>query len=394
MNIKNARIIGIITVLSYVANYFLRNMLGVLTPSILNSTSYTKEYIALLSSTYMVSYAVGHLINGMLGDVFKPRFMVLIGLLVAGISTILFPLTEQRILQIICFLVLGYCLSMLRGPLMKIITENTKPDHARIICVFFSFSSFAGPLIASFIAMLFKWKTAFVVAGVLTVMVGIGAYTALHFMEKRDLISVKRIQQVTLSEMLAVFKIDRIWFYFAISCLSEVSGTPMTFWMPTFFNEYLSLDENTSNLIFSFIFFVSAIIPFIALTVYKLSKERDTLIIKTAFLIAAIAFLFMLIVPKGVFTMILLLIARIMNSLVSAILWSVYVPGLGKTGRVSSVNGIMDFMGYVTASIATSVFAFIITTFGWRGLIISWGVFALVGVIVSGHSSNTSYSEA
>ena len=34
MNDKNARIIGFITVLSYVANYFLRNMLSVLTPSI------------------------------------------------------------------------------------------------------------------------------------------------------------------------------------------------------------------------------------------------------------------------------------------------------------------------------------------------------------------------
>ena len=56
---RSAKVIGVITVLSYVANYFLRNMLGVLTPAILKATDYTKEYIALLSSAYMTSYAVG-----------------------------------------------------------------------------------------------------------------------------------------------------------------------------------------------------------------------------------------------------------------------------------------------------------------------------------------------
>ena len=67
MSKKNATIIGIIAVMSYIANYFLRNMLGVLTPSMMNEASYTKEYIAILSSSYMVSYAVGQLLwNGIL----------------------------------------------------------------------------------------------------------------------------------------------------------------------------------------------------------------------------------------------------------------------------------------------------------------------------------------
>ena len=383
MNSKNARIIGIITVLSYVANYFLRNILGVLTPAILNDTSYTKEYIALLSSVYMIAYAAGQLLNGVLGDVFKPKMMVLIGLLVAGVSTILFPIVQYSALQIACFIVLGYCLSMLRGPLMKIITENTKPDHARIICVFFSFSSFAGPLIASLIAMIFRWKQAFIAAGILTVFVGIFAYISLSVMENKGFLAVKRIEKITVSELLGVFKIEKISFYLIIASLQEAWGTSMIFWTPTFLNEYIALDENMSNFVFSFMSLVSAIIPFVALAVYKLSKERDILILKGAFIISLIAVAGMIVVPKGIFTMILLLVSRIMNSFVSAILWSIYIPGLGKTGRVSSINGIMDCLGYISAGIITSVCAYIMNAFGWNGIIALWAILSLMGAMAA-----------
>ena len=383
MNTKNAAVIGIITVMSYVANYFLRNMLGVLTPSILKATSYTKEYLALLSSTYMIAYAAGQLLNGVLGDVFKPKMMVLIGLSAAGAVTVLFPFVGSSILQIGCFLILGYSLSMLRGPLMKIISENTKPDFARIICIFFSFSSFAGPLIASLIAMLFNWKAAFVAAGVLTAAVGVGAYLSISFLERKNIITFSSIEEVTLSGLLGVFKIERISFYLIIACLVEIAATSISFWIPTFLNEYIHFDENKSNLVFSFISLVRAIIPFVALAVFKLMGERDVLIMKLAYCISFAAFAFMLVVPAGAVSVAFLLLALVMNSLVSALLWSIYIPGLGKTGRVSSINGILDCTGYVAASAATTFFAYVVSAFGWTGLIISWSIIPIAGIIAS-----------
>ena len=205
MNKKKALIIGLITVTAYIANYFLRNMLGVLTPYIIKSTSCTKEYLAMLSSVYMIAYAAGQLLNGVLGDIFKPKAMVLAGLLAAGASSALFPFAPHGLMQIICFLILGYALSMMRGPLMKIISENTKPDYARVICVFFSFAGFAGPLIASLIAMIFNWNAAFLFAGTVSAAIGICAYAAISVLEKKGMITFKKMKEITFSEMLAVF---------------------------------------------------------------------------------------------------------------------------------------------------------------------------------------------
>ena len=383
MNRKNAKIIGIITVTSYVANYFLRNMLGVLTPAMLKTTSYTKEYIALLSSSYMITYAAGQLLNGILGDILKPGKMVLTGLLAAGTVMIAFPFIGKGVLQVTCFFILGYSLSMLRGPLMKVITENTVPDHARIICVFFSFSSFAGPLIASILAMIFHWRTAFVSAGIITILVGTGAYSALSYLENKEIVSCRRLSHVTFSSLLEVFKIEGIWFYLIIVSLAEVFGTTLEFWMPTMLNEYILLDESTSNFIFSVIAFITAIVPFAALAIYKLFHEKDVQLIRVAFLVVTVSFAGMMVIPVGIVKVVLLLTIRVMNGFISALLWSIYIPGLGKTGRVSSINGIMDCTGYLAASVATTVFAYAVTNLGWNGSIMVWVLISAMGIVAT-----------
>lgn len=377
----NAGIIGGIAVLSYIANYFLRNMLGVLTPYIVKATTYTTDYLALLSSFYMISYAAGQLFNGFLGDCVKPKNMVLIGLVSAGVASVAFPVTNYAALQILCFIIIGYGLSMVRGPLMKIISENMKAAYARVACVFFSFSSFAGPLIAGLIAMLFKWEAAFAAAGILTVLIAVFAYISLTVLEKKKIISFNKSVKISIKEMLGVFRIDGFAFYLIIACLVEIAATSISFWIPTFLNEYAMFDANEANMVFSFISLARAIIPFIALGVYKFFGERDTLIMKCSYIIAIIAFALSAFVPAGMATVVFLLLALMMNSLVSALLWSIYIPSLGKTGRVSSANGVLDCTGYIAASMATTIFAKTVGLFGWKGLIFAWGAIPIIGLV-------------
>lgn len=379
----NAGIVGVITIVSYIANYFLRNMLGVLTPFILKTTNYTKEYLALLSSLYMVSYAVGQLFNGVLGDFTKPKNMVLIGLIAAGAVSLAFPFMPYAVLRAFCFIVLGYGLSMVRGPLMKIISENMKPGQARLTCVFFSFASFAGPLVASLISMIFNWRAAFVAAGVLTIVTAISAFVALTILEKRELISFKQMKHFGIAEMFGVFKIEGFAVYVIIACLVEIAATSISFWIPTFLNEYLLFDEKKANMVFSGISLVRAAVPFVTLWLYGICGENDVLIMKAAYTISVIAFAAAFIVTPGIQTVVLLLVALAMNSMVSALLWSIYIPSLGKTGRVSGINGILDCSGYVAASAATSLFAWVVAKFSWRGLIVAWGIIPMLGLVTA-----------
>lgn len=90
--VKTALQIGGISITTYLVSYLLRNILSLLTPQMLETASYTKKTIALMSSVYFIVYASGQLVNGIIGDIVKPRIMVFTGLIISGLPLLVFPL--------------------------------------------------------------------------------------------------------------------------------------------------------------------------------------------------------------------------------------------------------------------------------------------------------------
>ena len=129
--------IGSICIITYLASYVTRNILSVSTPDMLKDEFFTKEYTGMLSSVCFIFYAIGQLVNGFLGERIHPKMMISIGLLITSISTLTVPAVASRPIHFICFTLIGFALSMLRGPMMKVISENTEQEYARIICSIF-----------------------------------------------------------------------------------------------------------------------------------------------------------------------------------------------------------------------------------------------------------------
>jgi OPA family glycerol-3-phosphate transporter-like MFS transporter len=380
---KKALSVGAVCISTYLVNYYLRNILSVMTPQMLETGLFDKDYVGLLSSRYMLLYALGQLINGFLGDRMSPKKMVLIGILSAGVACSVFPLMPVQPLQMLCFAVFGFALSMVRGPLMKIIAENTKPNHARTICVFFSFASFAGPLIASVFAMLNNWTWAFAAAGATALVVAVIMYTVLTAMEKKGLLTYKTTKGQGLRSLLDVFKIEKFVFYMVIACLVEIGAASISFWIPTYLTENLGFDNNTANLIFSGISTARSLMPFAALIIFRSINEKDVPMMRTAFAASAIMFCGMLFTDNVVLSLVLLVAALLAMSCSSALLWSIYIPGLGKTGKVSSVNGVLDCTGYAAAAAANILFAKVMTAYGWNAVFMLWASIGIIGVIAT-----------
>ncbi len=377
---RKATIIGTTCIFTFVVNYYLRHILSVLTPTLLSTGEFTVAHIANLSSTYMLLYAAGQLINGFLGDIFSPKNMVSIGLLVSGGAMAVFPFVDIALLQILCFACFGFGLAMLRGPLMKIISENTKPNHARLICVFFSFASFAGPLVASVFALIKGWKLAFICAGVVAVAISAVAYAVLSFMESKGIISYMKAEARGLSTVFAVFKIPNIVFYIVVACLVEIAAASISQWLTTFLTVPLGFSAETSNALYSGISICRSFMPFVALAIFRAIKERDIPMMRVTFSIAAVAFAALIFSPNRWVSIAFLLVALMAMSCTSALLWSIYIPGLGKTGRVSSVNGVIDCIGYIAAALANLLFANVMSNIGWNTVYILWASMGVIGL--------------
>lgn len=82
---NKAIIIGVVCIATYLTNYYMRHILSVLTPRLLETGKFTVEHIGLLSSVYMFFYAAGQLVNGFIGDYISPRKLSSAGVFISGV---------------------------------------------------------------------------------------------------------------------------------------------------------------------------------------------------------------------------------------------------------------------------------------------------------------------
>ena len=372
--------IGAVCIFSYLACYYLRNLLGVTRPEMLEDSMFNKEYIGLLSSVYFLIYAAGQLLNGILGDIFSPKKMVIYGLGISGLITMIFPLITMKWLQVVCFGLMGFGLSMLRGPLVKTFSENTIPKYARIIAVFFSYASFTGSLIASLLSIIFDWKWTFIVAGFCSLLIAATTYITFTSMEQKGMITYSSAKSRGFKGLFGVFKIEKFIFYMIIGAIVEIAGASISFWIPTYLTERMNYGSETAALIYSGISFIRSFTPFIALAIFRGMKENDVKLTRISFVVATSAFILLIFIKNPYLNIVVLLLALMAVGCSGALLWSIYIPGLGRTGMVSSVNGILDCSGYIAAAAANLLFANIIDRISWNGVIAMWAAIAFVGV--------------
>ena len=171
-------------------------------------------------------------------------------------------------------------------------------------------------------------------------------------------------------------------FYMIVGGVVEIAASAIGFWIPTYLSEALELNSVTTNTLFSVISLTSALAPFISLFIFKLTHEKDIAMMRVGFLAAIVSFLCMIFVPWIWAKVVFLLIAKLSLSCCSAVLWSIYIPGMGSTGKVSSINGVINCTGYLSASIANAVFAKLLGL-SWTGVILVWCGIAAVGFVAA-----------
>lgn len=382
--IHKAAQIGVACVSSYMVSYYMRNVLSVSSPEMLGTGMFTKEFLGVLSSVYMLFYAIGQLINGVIGDIVKPKIMIVGGMISCGLASIFFSLIDQPTIQIAFFALLGFALSMLRGPLVKTISENTQPNHSRIICTFFSCASFTGPLIASLISIFFDWHKTFFIAGTIAFIVGILVYIVFTSFEKKGFITYALSRKTNgVKNIFAVFKLKHFMFYLFVGAVAEISAASISFWIPTYFTEQLCITENLAKGIFSMMSFVKGVTPFITLFMFHIFKEQDIKLARFAFVLATVFFIGMRFIHMPILNILCLLLAQMAIGSASSLLWSIYIPSQRESGMVSTINGVLDFSGYLFASLANILFANSMDHLGWNGIIVLWLCMPAIGFVVS-----------
>ncbi len=383
---KKALYIGLMCSFSYLAVYVARNILSAVTPQMTTGGFFTKEEIGTLSSVYFITYAVGQLINGAVGDKIKAKYMISMGLTFAALCNFVFPLlSASHTSAVIAYGASGFFLSMIYGPMTKIIAENAEPIYATRCALGFTFASFFGSPSAGLLASFMVWQSVFQFASGMLVFMAIVCFVAFTAFERRGLIKYHQFDRPRDENRLeGVRELIRhkIIRYTFISILTGVIRTTVVFWMPTYFNEYLGYSDTDSALIFTVTTFIISFSAFVSVFTYERLRRNMELTMILFFILSTVFFITLFFVRDPLLNIILLVLAVMSSNCSDSMLWSRYCPSLRDTGMVSSATGFIDFASYMAASVSTTLFANSVSTIGWGNLILVWAGIVGVAIIV------------
>ncbi len=382
---KKAICIGSMCSIAYLAVYIARNILGTVSPQMIEDGVFLTEQIGTLSSIYFVSYACGQLINGSIGDKIKAKYMISFGLALAGVSNLVFSLGAGSSVWFAyaAYAMTGFFLSMIYGPMTKVVAENTEPIYATRCSLGYTFASFLGSPMAGVLAAFLAWNGVFAVSSAALLFMSVVCFTVFNLFEKKGIIRYGEYKKPEGKGSVRVLLEHRIVKFTLISVITGVVRTTVVFWLPTYISQHLGFATETAAMIFSVATFIISFNSFIAVFIYeRLGRNMDKMIL-IAFSTSAVSFGALYLFSHPAVNIVIMVLAIMSSNWAASMLWSRYCPSLRDTGMVSGATGFLDFMSYMAAAASSSIFATAVESIGWGNLILVWLGLMIAGVVIA-----------
>lgn len=378
--------------LVYFASYITRLNFGAVLVEFLQAEGVMKSAAAPITTALFITYGAGQLLSGYLGDRISPRLLIFGGLIVASVCNIIMPFVSPAIpIMTVVWGINGIAQAMMWPPLVKICSNAlSEEDYTRLMPLIgtsCAAATIAVYLVSPLIIRLADWKAVFTIAAAVAI-----AASVIWVILTGPLLKNVSFAPVVREKKKVLHKpVERrpAWKLLPLILGSVavlgVLRDGITTWMPTFMSETFKLESTVSILI-------SVILPlshmFIDLFLYRILvlMKRDLFAaIGLSFGITA-GFLLLLSI-SGLNSMLLstvfITVARGGLHAVNA-LQTYYLPeALGNKENISFFAGLVNSATYVGSAMSTYLFAVISEIHGWNTTIISWLIFAAVGLLLT-----------
>jgi OPA family glycerol-3-phosphate transporter-like MFS transporter len=387
---QNFRLVYGLCLFIYTGAYFGRVNFSIALPYLQDALDYSKGRLGIVASGFFVAYAVGQLINGILGDRFHPRLFMGIGLLIAGISNIILGMVSTLPIMVILWALNGYFQSMLWGPLVRLVTDLVPPNSLQKLMLPLA----ATPVLGYFLAYtllgrliaLADWRATFVIPGVFLVVMAIFWYWGLKGYTTKPSSTPAQNESRNVPQNLPTFILSKRLWVFVLLCVPEGAVKEgLNLWGITLFAESQSMTMEK-------VLFIMSIMPIANLLAIGLSAginkkfcyiEKHTLIF---FAVVAIIFAAMLYISmnSGVHLMSIAFCGMLASSFAINNLLTAFVPlNFRQEGRISTVAGMMDCSVYLGAAISGPVTGFVADHSGWTGVSICWIFLSVLTLVIT-----------
>lgn len=362
---------------------------------IINKEGITKSLASMAITGSAVTYGIGQIVSGYMGDRLSPRKIIACGLLGAAVMNILLPLCKSAVSMTVIWSINGFAQAMLWPPLVRIMTEAFDDDTYKRACVRVSWGSayatIAVYLLAPLVIHAFGWKLVFVFASV------IGAFMCvLWFFGSRVLLGkIKETSAVTEKQLVGAeenkkepFTKPVLMILGVIMLTIVLQGSlrdGIAAWMPTYISDVFGLGSEVSIL-------TGVILPIFSIVCFQLASILNRKFIRNELLCNGVMF------AAGFAAAITLTFSSAGNVVLSVIMFAILTglmhginliqtcmipPHFVKYGKVSLISGSLNASTYIGSALSTYITAIIAEKSGWNVTTIIWAATALAGCLIS-----------
>lgn len=390
---KTIRILSYLCALVYFTSYVTRINYAAVVSEIVRAEGLPKNMVSLAVTGLFITYGVGQLISGYLGDHVRPRYLMCAGLLLASAMNLLLPLNPDPYYMLVVWCINGFGQALMWPPIVKLLTSYlSDTDYVRATVVV-SWGSSLGTIVIYLIAPLFiafsHWKTFFFfcaalgLLGAIVVMFGIGAIEKKIGMASVTSKAKEETEKAEYTMSITPF-IPVLTFMFIAIALQGSLRDGVTTWMPSYIGETFALGTAISIL-------TGVILPIFGIVCFSLSRvlynkfvPNEPRLAGYLFIVAALAS-GVLALFSGASPVLSVVCTMLITGCMHGINWLLVcvVPGRFKEiGHISTISGVLNFATYIGSALSTYGFAALSQRFGWKGTILVWFIVSAAGMLV------------
>ena len=387
------KMIVLLCTVAYFVSYFSRKTFSVMMVEMTtNAQVIDRDIASLVAGALFVTYGVGQLVSGYLGDRISPKYLMFAGICVSALCNLLVPLVNQYVM-IAVWAVNGFAQALLWPPIVRILAENLSREKYvtanLIVTVGAHVSTILLYLYAPICIKFMSWKAVYFSSAIVSFAVGIVFIISMCIVLK-DREQDKK-ERTTLKEKVGlghIFSSSGVLPIFIAIIAMGFMRDGIESWLPTLYCEAFNKSSEESILLSVFIPIFSIVSLFIVRIIHKhklFNNEASGAGILFSLSSILCIFVTMLIsldhMVARIICLILLAFASACMHSVNFLLISCLPGRFAHTGRSATIGGACNACTYVGAAGSMYGIEMVSRHFGWQATTGVWIGVCLLGAL-------------
>ena len=368
----------------YTISYITRINYGAIIAEMEVATSVSRELLSMALTGSFITYGVGQIISGVIGDHFSPKKLVSMGLVATILMNLLIPISTNPYLTLVIWCINGFAQSFMWPPIVKLmsalLSENDYKKTTVMVSCGSSFGTIAVYLMAPIIILLLNFRWVFVFSA----LCGALMLVSWHKFAPDIEIAKPEKSEKTKGNTKVLFT-PLMLIVMLVIILQGALRDGITTWMPTYISDTYSLSSVVSIL-------TGVVLPLFSVCSLKITEKLYIKYFKNPIFCAAIIF------GVGAISAAALclctgknaILSVLFSAILTAAMFGVNLLYIGmlpaffkKYGNVSTASGVLNSTTYIGSAISSYGIAVLSNNFGWNTTLLVWLAIAVVGTALS-----------